>query len=85
MKALAIAAVFFLAVSSYAQAPKPCEELKVEIGKKLEEKGVKSYSLEIVDKDKEGEGKTIGTCERGTKKIVYSKSAASTDAKETKK
>jgi len=39
--------------------------------KKLEEKNVTSYSLEIVAKDKDAEGKVVGTCEGGSKKIVY--------------
>ncbi|MHB8502450.1 MAG: DUF1161 domain-containing protein [Candidatus Acidiferrales bacterium] len=59
---------------SYAQSPKACEELKTEIANKLEAKGVKSYSLEIVAKDQEvTDGKVVGTCEGGTKKIVYKK------------
>ena len=37
---------------------------------------VKLYSLEIVDKDKEAEGKVVGSCEAGTKKIVYRKTSA---------
>ena len=67
-----IAVLLLVSASAFAQAAKPCEELKAEIAKKLEAKGVKSYSLEIMAKDdKEGEGKVVGTCEGGTKKIVY--------------
>jgi len=58
-------------------ARKPCEDLKAEITTKLEAKGVKSYSLEIVDKGKEGEGKVVGSCDGGTKSIVYSRTAKS--------
>ena len=73
MRPLVTMAVLLLAsVSAFAQAAKPCEELKGEIAKKLEAKGVKSYSLEIMAKDdKEGDGKVVGTCEGGAKKIVY--------------
>jgi hypothetical protein len=77
---LGVAAVLLVPTCSYAQAaqgPKACEELKSEIAAKLDAKGVKSYSLEIVAKDKDvTEGKVVGTCEGGTKKIVYSKTAA---------
>ena len=53
MRPLAAFAVLLLAsVSAYALTPKPCEELKAEIAKKLDANNVKSYSLEIVDKDK---------------------------------
>lgn len=80
MKALlTIAAVLLVPLCSQAQA-KPCEELKTEIAQKLDAKGVKGYSLEIVDKDKDAaDGKAVGTCEGGTKKIVYRKGAASTE------
>ncbi len=72
MRSSAAAAVLLLAaVSSFAQAPKPCEELKAEIAKKLEANGVKSYSLEIVTRDKDVDGKVVGSCEAGTRKIVY--------------
>jgi hypothetical protein len=69
------------------QAAKPCEELKDEITKKLDAKGVKGYTLEIVAKDKDAEGKVVGTCDGGTKKIIYSKAPApaATPAKETPK
>ena len=88
MKLLAAAVVLFsLPVSVYAQALKPCDELKAEIAKKLEAKQVKSYSLDVVAKDKEAEGSTVGTCEGGTKKIVYQKTSAQPQkpAAETKK
>ena len=76
MKALkAIAAVVLLAPAcSYAQGAKACEELKSEIAAKLDAKGVKGYSLDIVEKDKEvAEGKVVGTCEGGAKKLVYTR------------
>jgi len=60
-------------VLAYAEGPKPCEELKSEITAKLEAKGVKGYTLEIVAKDKDSEGKVVGSCENGTKKIIYLK------------
>jgi hypothetical protein len=73
MKPIVVVAILlFASASAFAQAAKPCEELKAEIAKKLDAKGVKSYSLDIMAKDdKEGEGKVVGTCEGGTKKIVY--------------
>lgn len=73
---LTLAAVLLLPAGSYAQAAKPCEELKSEIATKLDAKGVKGYSLEVVAKDQDSEGKVVGTCEGGTKKIMYSRAAA---------
>ena len=72
---ITLAAVLFVPACSYAQAAKPCEELKSEIATKLDAKGVKSYSLEIVPKDQDVEGKVVGSCEGGTKKIVYRRTA----------
>jgi hypothetical protein len=84
---LTLAAILFVPACSYAQAAKPCEELKSEIASKLDAKGVKSYSLEIVAKDQDAAGKVVGTCEGGTKKIVYSRTAAApqTPTKEPEK
>jgi Protein of unknown function (DUF1161) len=75
MKLLAAAVLLIVSLAGYAQAAKPCEELKEDIAKKVEANGVKSYTLEIVPKDKEVEGKVVGTCEGGTKKIVYRKTS----------
>jgi hypothetical protein len=81
------AGVLLVPACGYAQGAKPCEELKSEIAQKLDAKGVKSYSLEIVEKDKDADGKVVGTCEGGTKKIVYRRTteAAPAAAKDTDK
>jgi hypothetical protein len=72
---LIVVALLSAPVCGYAQA-KPCEELKSEIAAKLDAKNVKGYSLEIVEKNKEvTTGTVVGTCEGGTKKIIYTKSA----------
>jgi hypothetical protein len=56
--------------ASWAQS-KPCEELKSEIEAKIKKNGVEKFTLDIVDADKQADGKVVGTCEGGTKKIVY--------------
>lgn len=81
MKLLAaIGVLLFVSVPAHAQGAKACDELKDEITKKLDAKGVKGYTLEVVAKDKDSEGKVVGTCDGGTKKIMYSKSAAPAEA-----
>ena len=54
-------------------AAKPCEELKAEIAAKLEAGSVTGYALDVVDADKDDGRKVVGTCEGGSRKIVYSK------------
>jgi hypothetical protein len=77
---MAVAGVLLVPACSYAQGAKPCEELKTEIAAKLDAKGVKGYSLDIVAKDADaGDGKVVGTCEAGAKKIVYKKGAAAAE------
>ncbi len=77
MKIVASAAILlFASALAYAEGPKPCEELKSEIAKKLDANGAKAYTLEIVAKDKDAEGKVVGSCGGGTMKIVYRKASA---------
>lgn len=70
---LASVCVLIAASASVAAAVKNCEELKNQIEERLKSKKVAAYSLEIVDAGKKAEGKVVGSCERGAKKIVYSK------------
>ena len=69
---IVLALTVCLSQTAYA-APKPCEELKTEIAEKLDEKGVKDYTLEIVENDKVADAKVIGSCDAGAKKITYLK------------
>ncbi|CRM75377.1 hypothetical protein [Pseudomonas sp. 24 E 13] len=65
-------AVGLLSIAGTALAAgKPCEELKGELAAKLDAKGVQHYSLDVVDKGAAADGQVIGSCEGGTKEIVY--------------
>lgn len=68
-RSLLLAAALVLAAE--AHAIKPCEELKGEIAEKIAANGVTAYTLEIIDADQEDARKVVGTCDGGTKKIVY--------------
>jgi hypothetical protein len=77
------AALLFVGTFGFAQtaqtaptARKTCDDLKAEIGKKLDAKNVTGYLLDVVDKGKEGDGKVVGGCDGGTKSIVYSRGGA---------
>ena len=65
--------VALLACIGQAHAAKACEELKSEVAAKLDGKGVKGYTLQVVDSDKVGDAKVVGSCEGGKKKLTYSR------------
>lgn len=81
---LVIAAMLVVPACGYAQGAKACEELKTEIAAKLDAKGVKGYTLDIVAKDADAPGKAVGTCEAGSKKIMYTKGDAAAAKPEKK-
>ena len=66
----AVAAAVLAASPAWAQR-KDCNELKGEIEAKIKNNGVEKFTLDILDKDAPVEGKVVGTCDGGTKKIVY--------------
>jgi hypothetical protein len=66
---LLVTLVLLLAAPAYAA--KSCEELRSEIDAKLKEKKVEGYTLEIVANDDVKDQTVVGSCEGGTKKIVY--------------
>jgi hypothetical protein len=69
MKVLPVVVVLMLA-SSPAFAKKSCDELKAEIEAKIKANGVKSFTLEVVAGEAK-DGKVVGSCDGGAKKIVY--------------
>lgn len=76
MKRFALAIICCALATSALAAPKSCEELKNEIEVKIQAKAVPSYTLEIVTKeeaDKHDAAMVVGTCENGTKAIIYQK------------
>jgi hypothetical protein len=72
VKMIAAAVVVGMAVSGPALAQrKDCGELKGEIEAKIKKNGVDKFSLEVLEKDAQADGKVVGTCDGGEKKIVY--------------
>lgn len=83
LKSLLPACLFCLSLPAFAS----CEDLKSQIDAKLQAKGIKSYTLDIVPVNQaaapaaasgvsappagETVGKVVGTCEGDTKQIVY--------------
>ena len=65
--------VLGMAGGAWAQGMrKPCDELKGEIEAKIKKNGVDKFSLDVVESSADAkDGKVVGTCDGGTKKIVY--------------
>jgi len=84
--ALALAAFVLVSVCAQPLPATSCDDVKSDIAKKLEAKGVTSYTLEAVSKDQDvTDGKVVGTCEGGAQKIVYKRGAAAAPAAEPSK
>ncbi|EIK97547.1 hypothetical protein PMM47T1_07171 [Pseudomonas sp. M47T1] len=73
MKRILLAAGLLCMAGSALAAGKSCDELKSEVAAKIDAKGAHGYSLEVVDKGASAGAKVVGTCEAGTKEIVYKK------------
>ena len=76
MKRFALAIICAVLATSAVAAPKDCEELRKEIEVKIQAKAIPSYTLEIVSKeeaDKHDVAMVVGSCENGTKAIIYQK------------
>ncbi len=73
-KVIATVVLSLAVVPAFAQ--KSCEDLKSEIAKKLDDRGVKNYQLDIVANDDVKDQKVVGSSEGGKKKVVYKKGKA---------
>lgn len=70
IRTIAALVMLGLSLSAWGQR-KPCEALKSEIEAKLKSKGVEKYALDIVAAGDAKDAKVVGSCEGGTKRIIY--------------
>ncbi|MFJ3470790.1 DUF1161 domain-containing protein [Pseudomonas sp. NPDC090203] len=71
MKKILLAVGLLSIAGTTMAAGKSCDDVKAEIDAKIKAKGVSSYTLEAVDKGSAAGGKVVGTCDGGSKEIVY--------------
>ncbi len=71
MRKTTLCLLLAIAASPALAQRKDCAELKAEIDAKISNNGVKTFTTTIVEKDADADGKVVGTCDGGTKKIVY--------------
>lgn len=73
-RTLALAAVLSLAfVTAHAGN---CEDIRTRIDAKIKTTGVEKYALTIVDTAASAPGKVVGSCDLGSRKIVYNKDSS---------
>lgn len=75
-KLMMVVALFSSVVAMPAFAGASCEDVKAQIAKKIDGKGVKNYTLEVVAKADVKDQKVVGHCGGGASKIVYARGAA---------
>lgn len=66
--------LFAAATAAQAQAAN-CDSIRAGIDAKIRASGASGYTLAVVAADAKVDGKVVGSCERGTKKIVYATGA----------
>ena len=71
MKSLLGCTALLAVASTTSFAGVSCDELKTKIDDGLKAKGVANYSLTVIGKADTADGKVVGTCEGGSKQIVY--------------
>ena len=48
-----------------------CEDLRTEVESKIRRTGVAQFTVSIVATDASAPGRVVGTCDRGSKKLLY--------------
>jgi hypothetical protein len=68
---VAVGVAAFIHASS-AQAIS-CEELRSSVEAKFRSNGVKTFSITVVEASDRAAGQVVGTCELGSRKLIYSR------------
>jgi hypothetical protein len=68
MHQTAMALVLLRALPGWALS---CDELQAEVEAKIRSNGVSQFSVAVVDANAAAPGKVVGSCDRGSKKLLY--------------
>jgi 3-polyprenyl-4-hydroxybenzoate decarboxylase len=72
VSATEMGAIVMPPMPAFYALPKTLDDLvQHTVGRILDLFGVDKFTLDILEKDAQADGKTVGTCDGGTKKIVY--------------
>ena len=53
-----------------------CDELRTDVEAKIRAGGVSAFSVSVLSSDSPSTGKVVGSCEHGSKKLIYSTAGA---------
>jgi hypothetical protein len=70
-KRLAVALAAACCAAPCFAAAKDCEQLRSEVARRYEAGGIASPEIQVLPSSAATSGKVVGSCERGTKKLVY--------------
>ena len=73
IRKLVLGLILATMVASAQARNKDCEELRAEIEAKLQSRGVKGFSLDIVEAGDTGSARVVGNCDGGKHRIVYAR------------
>ena len=65
-----------IATAGAAHAAESCEGLRAQIEAKISAAGVTQFAVLVVDANAPAAGQVVGSCELGTRKIVYQREGA---------
>jgi len=72
-----VAAAALLAWSSAGHAQSAgCDAIRAQIDAKVRASGVNDFTLSVLDADAPSGGRVVGSCELGTRKIVYERTGS---------
>jgi hypothetical protein len=74
------AAALLLASTASHADNNNCEAIRGQIDAKVRASGVTDFALAVVDANAQAEGKVVGSCDLGSKKIVYQKTSSPADS-----
>ncbi|MBX3607769.1 MAG: DUF1161 domain-containing protein [Piscinibacter sp.] len=75
LPATAAALALLIAGTPSVAQQNSCDSIRAQIEAKIRKAGATRFTLQVVDAAAKVDGKTVGTCDLGTKKIVYQSDA----------
>lgn len=76
MKILGAVLALITVIASASAHATPCDQVQAGIDARIKANGVKSYTLDVVPVSEIKDQKVVGSCEGGSKKIVYTRTPA---------